>query len=311
MVTHCTHGFSLVEMIVALSITLAATAGVFTLMVPAQGTFSAQAEAADMQQRLRVVADTLVRDLGRAGAGAYAGAAGGSLLIHVAPVLPYRASAVNGDPPGTYKTDTITIFSVPGNGAAQPVNATYWLKNDAATSTYQLMFSDGGNADVPVADHIVGLSFDYYGDPQPPLMRKPLADPIGPWTTYGPKPSASSTPPFGAGENCVFVNDGSPTPHPRLATLGAGGTALVPLTPAQLTDGPWCPDETAANRWDADLLRVRRIAVTLRVEAAMSALRGPTSPLFVHGGTSRGGTAWVPDQKARFDVTPRNLNLGR
>jgi len=303
------HGFSLVEMLVALTITLVATAGVFTLLLPAQGTFAAQAEASDVQQRLRVVADTLIRDLGRTGAGAHAGAAGGSLIADVAAVLPYRAGA-SGDPPGVFKADAITILSVPGN-AVLPASATYWLKRDAASGTGQLMFSDGANADVPVADHIVGLTFDYYGDPQPPLMRAPLTDLDGPWTTYGPKPSATRTASFAAGENCIFSSDESRTPHPRLPTLGTGGTTLVLLAPAQLMDGPWCPDETNAHRWDADLLRVRRIGVTVRVEAAMASLRGPAGALFAHGGTSRGGTARVPDQIGRFDVTPRNLNLGR
>jgi prepilin-type N-terminal cleavage/methylation domain-containing protein len=306
---HGARGFSLIEMIVALAITLAATAGVFALIVPAQDMFSAQGEVSDMQQRLRVVADTLVRDLGHAGMGAHAGAAGGSLLIRLAPVLPYRAG-VNGDLPGTYKSDIVAILSVP-EGAAQPVRAIYWLKRDLA-GTWQLMTSDGlGNPDVPVVDHVVGLSFDYYGDPQPPLMRKPLIDPSGPWTTYGPAPSIAEAPPFAAGENCVFFSDGSPTPQPRLAALGAAGTALVRLTPAQLTDGPWCPDQNAPDRWDADLLRVRRIAVTVRVEAALTPLRGPAGPLFVNPGTSHGGAAWVPDREARFDVTPRNMNLGR
>jgi prepilin-type N-terminal cleavage/methylation domain-containing protein len=310
MVKGSARGFSLIEMLVALTITLVATSGVFTLMIPAHGTFSAQAEVSDMQQRLRVAADTLVRDLGRAGAGAYAGAAGGSLIISLAPVLPYRAGGADGDPPGTFRADTVTILSVPAN-SVEPVSATYWLKSDAAAGTDQLMFWDGSHADVPVADHIVGLTFDYYGDPQPPVMAKPLADPNGPWTTYGPTPLTTRTPSFAAGENCVFLNDGSPTPRPRLAVLGAAGTALVHLAPARLADGPWCPDETAANRWDADLLRVRRIVVTVRVEAAITALRGPAGALFAHGGMSRGGTAWAPDQAARFDVTPRNLNLGR
>ncbi|MBI3400172.1 MAG: prepilin-type N-terminal cleavage/methylation domain-containing protein [Acidobacteria bacterium] len=305
-VTRGADGFSLIEMIVALSITLTATAGVFALMLPARGAFAAQSEASDMQQRLRVVADTLVRDLGRAGAGAYAGATGGP-LVDRAPVLPFRAGAADGD---RYTIDGVTIYWAAASGG-QPAGATYWLRDDAATGTAQLMMSGDGGNDVPVIDHIVGLSFQYFGDPQPPLMRKPLTDPVGPWTTYGPVPSAAIVAPFAAGENCVFISDGSLLPQPRLPTLGAAGAALVRLTPAQLTDGPWCPDESAAGRWDADLLRVRRIAVTVRLEAAVTALRGPAGLLFVHGGTSRGGASWVPDLEARFEVTPRNLNLGR
>ena len=83
------------------------------------------------------------------------------------------------------------------------------------------------------------------------------------------------------------------------------------LDAARLSDGPWCPDAFSLNRYDADLLRVRRIAVTLRVETPLSALRGPASVLFARGGTSRTAIGWVPDQEVRFDVAPRNLNLGR
>ena len=115
---------------------------------------------------------------------------------------------------------------------------------------------------------------------------------------------------YPAGENCTFLVDPlSEHQVPRLPVLDAGGgvTALVKLTSAQLTDGPWCPDPTNANRWDADLLRIRRIGVTLRVQSANAALRGPAGVLFTHGGTSRNGNRWLPDQQITFQVTPRNL----
>jgi hypothetical protein len=81
----------------------------------------------------------------------------------------------------------------------------------------------------------------------------------------------------------------------------------VRLDAAMLGDGPWCPDPADPNRWDADLLRVRAIGVTVRVEAANAALRGPASTLFARGGTSRDGKRWLPDQEIRFYVAPRNL----
>jgi hypothetical protein len=96
----------------------------------------------------------------------------------------------------------------------------------------------------------------------------------------------------------------------RLPPLTAG-TALTPLASAQLQDGPWCPDETSANRWDADLLRIRRIGVTIRVEAALAALRGPAGVLFANAGSARTALRWAPDQELRFQVSPRNLNLER
>lgn len=304
------RGFSFVELTVAAAVLLIVIGGVLTLSLPSQGLFSAQSEVADMQQRLRVAADVLSKDLLAAGAGGYGTASGGALGYSVAPILPYRTGLRNADPPGTYKSDTITIFYVARN-AASIVSTTYSLKTDAA-GTHQLAMYDGTtNPDVPVVDNVVGLSFAYYGDPQPPIMRKPITDPVGPWTTYGAPPYAAAVAPFAAGENCTFVNDGSPTPRPRLAAFAAPSDALVKLTPAQLTDGPWCPDDAAAGRFDADLLRVRRVAVTLRVQAGVAALRGPAGLLFTYGGTARSAVAWVPDQEIHFDVAPRNLNLGR
>jgi hypothetical protein len=189
------------------------------------------------------------------------------------------------------------------------------LKTDNNSKTYQLMHYDGANSDVPVVDNVVGLTFEYFGDPQPPIMKKALADPTGPWTTYGPKPPPPGQKPtsYPAGENCVFRSDGTPIAAPRLPVLGPGGdtTTLVPLTKAMLTDGPWCPDDANPNRFDADLLRIRKIAVHLRLQTPVDALRGPAGPLFKYGGTSRGGNRFLPDQEVRFQVTPRNLNLGR
>ena len=66
-----------------------------------------------------------------------------------------------------------------------------------------------------------------------------------------------------------------------------------------------------ANRFDADLLRIRKVRVTLRVQVGLKSLRGPTGPLFLRGGTARGGERYIPDQEISFEVTPRNLNFGR
>jgi hypothetical protein len=47
------------------------------------------------------------------------------------------------------------------------------------------------------------------------------------------------------------------------------------------------------------------------VQVANAMLRGPAGTLFRRAGTSRGGERYVPDQEIRFDVAPRNMNLGR
>lgn len=208
-------------------------------------------------------------------------------------------------------SNAMTTSYPAGSKVVEVESHTYYLKTDVAAKTGQLMHYDGGNnADVPIVDNVVGLRFEYEGDPRPPTMTRPLADVSPPQTTYGPPPRIAS-PPYAAGENCLFANDGSPTPAPRLPTLGNGSLTMVPLTAAQLTDGPWCPDEANPNRWDADLLRIRTIAVTLRVQAAVAALRGPASVLFANAGTSTGGSRFVPDLEIRFQISPRNLNPGR
>lgn len=178
-------------------------------------------------------------------------------------------------------------------------------------ATNQLETIDGvGATQVPLVDNVIALTFAYFGDPQPPQRTAvPLDNPSGPWTTYGPKPpplDVQANPAWPPGENCVFaVAAGAHTP--RLAALDGG--PLVPLAAAQLTDGPWCPDPLSDARWDADLLRIRSIVVTVRIQAAIAALRGPAGALFATAGTGRDPARWVPDREITFRVSPRNLNL--
>jgi hypothetical protein len=201
------------------------------------------------------------------------------------------------------------------NSALTQVYAvTYYLKADDATKTYQLMYFDGWNTDLPVVDNVVDLRFQYFGDPNPAqLTGKPLTKKPGPWTTYGPVPPQLGVVrgTWPAGENCTFLVGANGMQEPRLATIGGGGLGQVELTAQELTDGPWCPDADKANRFDADLLRVRRVRVTIRVQAALEQMRGPMGPLFMKGGTAHEGDKFIPDQLITFDVAPRNLNLGR
>jgi hypothetical protein len=190
---------------------------------------------------------------------------------------------------------------------------TYYLKTDPSAGLFQLMRHDGWATELPVVDEVVGLEFRYFGSAMPPqLTGVPIETASGPWTTYGPPPPslATSRGSWPLGENCTFaVVNGVQTP--RLVTLAPGGLALVGLEPGSLTDGPWCPDSLSPNRFDADLLRIRRIQVTLRVQSALASLRGPAGVMFSRGGTARFGDRFVPDLIAQFDVTPRNMNLAR
>ena len=102
---------------------------------------------------------------------------------------------------------------------------------------------------------------------------------------------------------------------PRLALLGPFGQGLVRLTAAELTDGPWCPDAASDNRYDADLFRIRTVRVAIRLQTGNAWLRASLASgrgaLFANPGTARNAARMVPDQSIRFDVTPRNMNLGR
>jgi len=383
-------GFSLLESLVAIAITAAVTAAVFAVVSPSRALADVQPEFVDMQQRLRVGVETLRRDLLMAGAGAYSGSSQGSLLGHLAPVLPFRrgVSAAYDDGPGVFKPDAITILYVPstasqttlrapmadpsivglnlesgcppdeppcgfkagaaaavfdgtgafdafdvsgvdptGTLALQPmlrggiaaypsgskivevIRRSYFL--DAARM--QLMRYDGLSAASTVLDNVVGLEFEYFGEPDPPAFRRPGVDRLA---TYGPSPpamdvTAHSWPP---GENCTWQVVGD-AQVPRLPSLGAPGSSLVKLTAAQLTDGPWCPEGSAVGRYDADLLRVRKIHVTIRLQTGDARLRASAragrSALFANPGSAASASRIVPDQSIAFDVSPRNMNLGR
>ena len=197
-----------------------------------------------------------------------------------------------------------------GAQVAQIAQRTYYYN----AGTQQLMYYDGALRDEAVVDNVVGLAFEYFGDPRPPMMLKPVTDPTGPWTSYGPKPPALGlqTSAWPAGTNCVFLIDAGTGNHAsRLPDLAPASQGLILMDEEMLTDGPWCPDNTFPTRFDADLLRLRKIGIRLRVQVASSALRGPAGILFTNGGTSMGGQTLVPDQEVRFEITPRNFNLGR
>lgn len=60
----------------------------------------------------------------------------------------------------------------------------------------------------------------------------------------------------------------------------------------RFTDGPWVPDAVRADRFDADLLAIRRVRALVRVRPARTFVGLPFADLDV-----------------RIDVSPRNLNL--
>jgi hypothetical protein len=164
-----------------------------------------------------------------------------------------------------------------GSRVVQVESRTYYF--DVASS--QLRLYDGNKSDVPVADNVVSVSFDYFGDPAPPVSPKP--------------PSGVA--------NCLYDAAGQLLPLPA---LGPAGASVVPLPLAMLDDGPWCG--SGATVFDADLLRVRGIRVTMRVQAPLAAFRANGS-LFLKPGFSRTSGRYVPDLSTTFTVWPPNLTI--
>jgi hypothetical protein len=318
-------GFSLVETLIGMAVLLSATAIALGALIPALDAFVTQPEVADMQQRVRVAVDRVGRDLVMAGAGS--GHADGALYYYVAPVRPHRIGDVRSDAAAGvhYRPDSISVQYVPiekeataressvGDRRVAVVTHTYYLKSAPRSGLFQLMHYDGRSTDLPLIDDVIGLQFDYMGDSRPPrIARAALDDGSPPRASYGPSPPRvgidNPADTWGPGENCTFMVGGEEHIS-RLAVLSETAT-LQPLPPAMLVDGPWCPDASAAEPFDADLLRIRRVLVRMRFQAR-AMFRGPAGPLFRVSGTATALARHVPDQEIRFDVAPRNMNLAR
>jgi Prokaryotic N-terminal methylation motif len=168
-----------------------------------------------------------------------------------------------------------------GSTITQAVSNTYYRN----AQTNQLMLYDGANTEIAIVDNVVDLRFEYFGDPAPPRTPDPG---------------------IGGGANCLYD-----AMHNLigLETLTADEGSLAILKPDQLNDGPWCGG--GENEFDADLLRIRKVRVTLRMQASSASLRGSNPLLFVNPGRATQSMTMVPDYVVRFDVTPRNLNLIR
>jgi hypothetical protein len=166
-----------------------------------------------------------------------------------------------------------------GAPVTQVVSNTFYLDR----TTNQLRRYDGVT-DVPMVDNVVDLQFEYFGDPLPPTTPKP-----------------------GAGvANCLYDAMGN---YLNPGQLAADHGGLATLGPLILTDGPWCG--AGSNAFDVDMLRVRKIRVSLRMQAGDEQFRGTDPAFFRNPGKSEGGAKLVPDYIVSFEVTPRNLTLSR
>jgi hypothetical protein len=220
MTTKSVRGFSFVELVVSMAITLTVMSSMFGIINSARGIFEIDLERADMHQRARVSADALFRDLVMAGAG-----------LQVPAIAPCRRGDRNPDLPGAVFPDRVSIRYVPPDAPASDVVViTYGLRVDGGVP--QLTRYDGRETEMPVVDQVTGLRFEYFD------------------------------------------------------------AAAQPIAIDRFADGPWVPDAVAANRFDGDLLAIRRVRAIVRVR-----------PARVFAGMP------LDDFEIAIDVVPRNLNL--
>jgi hypothetical protein len=294
---------TLAEALISLVLTLVVTTTALGLAAPAARASVIQPEAMDVQQRARVAAETVARDLAAAGAGVYAGPQSG--LVAVPGVLP-RQLGVTGDNPDTVRADAITIISVPSTGAqtttsavVSPASQTLSVNNApncggkalcGLTAGTDVLLTDGaGHFDVFRITGVAGAAaaLRLHGQAQG------FSYPAGTAVTE----VVSRTYSLDAGARELRQYDGDLSDQPSADHISSlafdyfgddASGALAPIDRATLADGPWIGAGT--SRFDADLLRVRMVRVSVRAEASTSALR-----------------ASAPDVIARVTVAPRAM----
>jgi hypothetical protein len=314
-------GFSLVEVTIATGLTLLIASSIFALTRGWRATSAGQSEMADVQQRMRVAADTIAHDLVNAGAGPAIVDRSGPLSTWIPAVLPFRRGMIASDPPGTVRVDAITIVSVPTTAAQTLLTA------DAApgSQTLQVARVPICTAGVNLCSFAAGMTllvFDDAGSFQIFTVAAVLdGERIVTTTTPADAFFRTGAVVVEAEVHALALKADAATRSPQLVHYDGTANADAPvldhvvslafdygIPPADFADGPWRPDPASMSRWDADLLRIRTVVVTVRIEAAVAALRGPAGVLFANAGTATDPRGWVPDQTLRFQVSPRNLN---
>jgi hypothetical protein len=162
------RGFSFVELVVSMAITLTVLSSMFGIINSARSIFEVDLERTDMHQRARVSADALFKDVVMAGAG-----------LQVPAIAPFRRGERNADIAGAAFPDRISVLYLPpGTPADDVVINTYALRVDGA-GVPQLTRYDGRDTELPVVDQVTSLRFEYFDAAGQPIELARFSD--GPW----------------------------------------------------------------------------------------------------------------------------------
>lgn len=301
-------GYSIVELVIASAIMITVSGAVLGLVRDGVAGAPVIEETTDLHQRGRVSTNALAAELRAAAAGTPSGA----LSNYFASIEPRRLD----DPPGSAAATSLTVRYVPAGGAhsrlVQPLEPGVPAAIiDAAgcpaattacgfvAGTRAVVFDDIGHADFLVVDAI-----------GPGILT--VTDAAGGRTVTYPAGAEIAE----AVQAAFFVDPatrqlrrqegtGSLVVADNVVSLtfeyfGNGWTA-IPLSAFQ--DGPF--RGAGATIFDADLLGIRGVRASLRLETGDDRLRGRDPRLFTRPGTANGPRV-VPDVVVQVDVALRN-----
>ena len=328
-------GLSLLEVIVALALTLVVVAGLYGAVRPALVLNRSLPAMADAQQRVRHAFDRLHAELMAAGRGT-SRVAPGPLSRMVPAVVPYLVGRrARDDEHRRVRPDAITVLSVAPDGGAEtrlldavggPVPASrlapgpgcagatcgyragdfvlvfddrpawgLFRVRDAGGTAVRLDPSGPGAAAFPAEAVIAPIDVRHYYLDE---ERRQLRRYDG-WR--GDFPLLDGVAALEFRFFGVATGTGGPC---RGEGPGASRGRLEEIPLDRFADGPWCGP--ASSPVDADLLRVRALGLDIRVEGAAGPASTPRPPA---SDPASGGAAGAAGYRAAFVVAPPNLQM--
>ncbi|HEY7502410.1 MAG TPA: prepilin-type N-terminal cleavage/methylation domain-containing protein [Vicinamibacterales bacterium] len=323
-------GFTLIEILVALAILTIAAAPMLYVTAGAQRLAHSQSEAADLHQRARVIAEKIQRDIAMAGAGPPLDLPLGSLSAYIPAVIPARTGARSPDAALTAFDDRCSIVYVPDDGwsarlAVDMPDQSAGIAIDASIPgcpAAGLCGFTAGTRALILDTTVAGAGHDAFsvtaldaelahGPPNPPLSKAYGA------ATARVMPIVQRVYHFDRAARRLMLYDGYQSDVPLVDNVvdarfeyfvdAAGGVGPRRIALTELIDGPVAG--LPPNQFDRDLLRIRLMRVTLRLQAAADDVRGGGA-WFARPGRSTSGYSLVPDVEVSFDVALRNARGG-
>ena len=299
-------GFTLVETLIAMVLTMMLAGTAMALVMPASRASMVQPAQADVQQRARVAAETIAREAGMAGAGLVALPAAVGPSLGVPAVMPRRLGGLRGDGPDVARSSALTLLSVPAGAAATTTAvaisaaAMQLTVTNAPACGAAVLCGFAAGQDVLVTDG--SGHFDVFRITRVAggvgTLRLHGSDLVGAYPAGATVvPVVSRTFERDAVSQQLRQYDGDQSDQPSVDGIAdlvfsyfdADG---APLPLSQFADGPWRGAGT--TRFDEDLLRVRMIRCSVRAQATEASLR-----------------ARVPAIGVSLDVAPRSLGGAR